>query len=138
MVNLLPIKIFSWRNESEMSEEIRRAPKGRRSTPSATSRTKRFQQSLFKYVKHLRYFCKYINKIEEDEYTELTNLLEKIKKLDFSLAKRISQLRPLAQLLKKLRIMRASEDVMISLRGANESLRRAASRIIYLDIETLI
>ena len=54
------------------------------------------------------------------------------------MAERTSQLRPLAQMLKKLRIMRASEDVMISLQDANERLQRAASRIIYLDIETLM
>ena len=58
----------------------------------------------------------------------LTDLLEKIKKLDFSLAERPSELRPLAQMLKKLRIMRRSEDVMISLRGANERLRHTAIR----------
>ena len=115
------------RTESEISEEIHRAPKGSRSTP-ALIKTKRFQKYLLKYEKDLQYFCKYINEIQLSEFAELTNLLEKIKKLDFSLAKTASQLRPLAQLLKKLRIMRRSEDVMISLRGANERLRRAAIR----------
>ena len=41
------------------------------------------------------------------------------------MAKRASQLRPLAQFLKKLRIMR---NVMIPLLGANERLRRAAMK----------
>ena len=64
-----------------------------------------FQQSLLNYEKHLGYFCKYINKIHKDEFTDLTDLLEKIKTLDFSFAKRTSQLRPLAQLLNVLQML---------------------------------
>ena len=62
-------------------------------------------QSIIKYENHLGYFCKYINKINKDEFTDLTDLLKKIKKLDFSLVKRTSQLRPLVQLLNILQIL---------------------------------
>ena len=143
MLNLLPlinicltIKIFSLGNESEFSEEICRTPKRGSPTSAPISTNKgqppsvnsSFQQSLFNYEGKLGYFCKYINNIHKDEFTDLTDLLEKIKKLDFSLAKRTSQLRPLAQMLKKLRIMRRSKDAMISLQDANERLQRAAIR----------
>ena len=78
---------------------VRSTPKEKPSVNSS------FQQSLLKYEKHLEYFCKYINKIDKDEFTDLTDLLEKIKKLDFSLAEKTSQLRPLVQLLNRLEML---------------------------------
>ena len=106
--------MFRLRTESEISKEIPRALKRRLTTPSVLIKTKKvrklpsvsssFQKSLLKYEKHLGYFCEHINKIHEDEYTDLTDLLENIETLDFSLAKRTSQLRPLAQLLNRLQM----------------------------------
>ena len=151
MFNLLPlinicltIKIFSLGNESEFSEEICRTPKRGSPTSAPISTNKgqppsvnsSFQQSLFNYEGKLGYFCKYINNIHKDEFTDLTDLLEKIKKLDFSLAKRTSQLRPLAQLLNRLQMLtECASDQGNSLVHAEEQFERSNERVEIDDSE---